>query len=99
MSSRLPSAKSKGPECRAVCGTQRRDLLFHSFTLAFLCALCVLPSVTGACPDLVGVLPSLFSSHQIRQYFARTIFCPSLHPNASRNSGKFDTTLFTRYFG
>src|SRR5208337_90361 len=73
--------------------------LFHSFTLAFLCALCVLPSVTGACPDLVGVLPSLFSSHQIRQYFARTIFCPSLHPNASRNSGKFDTTLFTRYFG
>src|SRR5208337_2255153 len=28
-----------------------------------LCAFCVLPSVTGACPDPVGVLLSLFSAN------------------------------------
>jgi len=29
--------------------------------LSYLCDLCALPSVNGACPDPVGVLPSFFA--------------------------------------
>ncbi len=35
---------------------------FSVLLLSFLCDLCVPSSVIGACPDPVGVLPSLFSS-------------------------------------
>lgn len=41
-------------------------------------------------------LPSL---HQMRQALARTIFCPAWQPNACQNSGRFETTLLTRYLG
>src|SRR5208337_1966968 len=45
------------------CGASGRVVEESLFSLSsYLCALCVLSSVTGACPDPVGVLPSLFPS-------------------------------------
>jgi len=59
-----------------------------SLFLALLCALCVPTSVTGACPDLVGVLPSLFSSPPKKQKNRK-----SLRPAADHHTGSLRQPL------
>src|SRR5271157_5606398 len=57
--------RSNGALCRCAAEGSWHNLFpaTHPSCFSLLCALCVLPSVTGARPDPVGVLPSLFSAN------------------------------------